>query len=74
MSDKFHISQQAARVLHLTLLCAYAFGCELWAPWSGELNCWPTQQLTLLLGGLWQSPCAYVPNCAVSPPPPSQWL
>lgn len=64
VSEKFHISQQAARVPQLAFLCAYALGCELWAPWSEELGRWPTQQLSLLLVNLWQFPCAYAPNYA----------
>ncbi|ORX40311.1 MFS multidrug transporter [Kockovaella imperatae] len=64
ISDKFGISKQAARVPQLTFLVAYAFGCELWAPWSEELGRWPTQQLSLLLVNIWQIPCALAPNYA----------
>ncbi|KAI1862200.1 uncharacterized protein JN550_010356 [Neoarthrinium moseri] len=64
VSKKFEISKQAARIPQLTFLCAYAFGCELWAPWSEELGRWPTQQLSLLLVNIWQFPCAYAPNYA----------
>ena len=64
VSEKFHISEQAACVPQLTFLCAYAFGCELWAPWSEELGRWPTQQLSLLLVNIWQFPCAFAPNYA----------
>ncbi|KAK6078487.1 major facilitator superfamily transporter [Seiridium cupressi] len=62
ISEKFEISKQAARVPQLTFLVAYAFGCELWAPWSEELGRWPTQQLSLLLVNIWQIPCALAPN------------
>lgn len=61
---RFGISEQAARVPQLTFLVAYAFGCELWAPWSEELGRWPTQQLSLLLVNIWQIPCALAPNFA----------
>lgn len=64
ISETHGISLQAARVPQLTFLCAYAFGCELWAPWSEELGRWPTQQLSLLLVNLWQIPCAVAPNFA----------
>ena len=37
MIKQFHISGQAARVGQCTFLVAYAFGCELWAPWSEEV-------------------------------------
>ena len=70
ISKKFHISGQAARVPQLTFLCAYAFGCELWAPWSEELGRWPTQQLSLFLVNIWQIPCALAPNFGTR----KQWI
>jgi hypothetical protein len=48
LQDKFDISAQAARVGQMIFLVSYAFGCELWAPWSEELGRWPTLQLSLL--------------------------
>ena len=38
LSEEFNISEQAARVGQMIFLVAYAFGCELWAPWSEELG------------------------------------
>jgi len=64
IAPKFGISEQAARVPQLTFLCAYAFGCELWAPWSEELGRWSTQQMSLFLVNIWQIPCALAPNYA----------
>ncbi|KAJ5125748.1 hypothetical protein N7448_005062 [Penicillium atrosanguineum] len=64
ISQEHNVSQQVARIPQLTFLCAYAFGCELWAPWSEELGRWPTQQLSLLLVNIWQFPCAFAPNFA----------
>ena len=64
ISKKFGITEQVARIPQLTFLCAYAFGCELWAPWSEELGRWPTQQLSLFLVNIWQIPCALAPNFA----------
>lgn len=64
ISQKHNVSEQVARIPQLTFLCAYAFGCELWAPWSEELGRWPTQQLSLLLVNIWQFPCAFAPNFA----------
>ena len=66
LADRFHISEQAARVGQLIFLVSYvmsqvlelshlppspryAFGCELWAPWSEELGRWPILQLSLCL-------------------------
>jgi MFS family permease len=62
ISKKFDVSMQAARVPQMTFLVAYAFGCELWAPWSEEFGRWPIQQLSLFLVNLWQIPCALAPN------------
>jgi len=64
IAKEHNVSEQVARIPQLTFLCAYAFGCELWAPWSEELGRWPTQQLSLLLVNIWQFPCAFAPNFA----------
>jgi MFS family permease len=64
ISKQHNVSEQVARIPQLTFLCAYAFGCELWAPWSEELGRWPTQQLSLFLVNIWQLPCALAPNFA----------
>lgn len=40
----------------------YAFGCELWAPWSEELGRWPILQLSLFLVNIFQLPVALAPN------------
>ena len=62
MSMEFGISEQAARVGQAVFLIAYAFGCELWAPWSEELGRWPIMQLSLTFVNVWQIPCALAPN------------
>ncbi|KAJ5618034.1 hypothetical protein N7537_003148 [Penicillium hordei] len=62
LTEKFHISEQAARVGQCVFLVAYAFGCELWAPWSEEFGRWPIMQLSLFLVNIWQIPCALAPN------------
>lgn len=62
LSEHFHISEQAARVGQMTFLVAYAFGCELWAPWSEEFGRWPIMQLSLFLVNIWQMPCALASN------------
>ncbi|EDN04982.1 hypothetical protein HCAG_08636 [Histoplasma mississippiense (nom. inval.)] len=58
----FSISEQAARVGQMIFLVAYAFGSELWAPWSEELGRYPVMQLSLSLVNLWQIPCALARN------------
>ncbi|PLN80643.1 MFS general substrate transporter [Aspergillus taichungensis] len=62
LSEHFHISEQAARVGQMIFLVSYAFGCELWAPWSEEFGRWPIMQLSLFLVNIWQIPCALAPN------------
>lgn len=62
LSEHFNISEQAARVGQMIFLVAYAFGSELWAPWSEELGRWPVLQLSLFLVNIWQIPCALAPN------------
>lgn len=64
VSESFGVSKQAARVGQAIMLIFYAFGCELWAPWSEELGRWPILQLSLLLVNIWQIPCALAPNFA----------
>lgn len=44
LSEKFGVSEQAARVGQFAFLVLYAFGCELWAPWSEEFGRWPILQ------------------------------
>ncbi|MCJ1484006.1 hypothetical protein MMC06_004174 [Schaereria dolodes] len=62
LSKQFDISEQAARVGQMIFLVAYAFGSELWAPWSEDLGRWPVLQLSLFLVNIWQIPCALAPN------------
>ena len=62
LSKHFHISQQAARVGQMIFLVSYAFGCELWAPWSEEKGRWPIMQLSLFFVNIWQILCALAPN------------
>lgn len=38
LSEQFSISEQAARVGQMIFLIAYAFGSELWVPWSEEIG------------------------------------
>ena len=34
ISKEYHVSEQGARCGAMIFLVLYAFGCELWAPWS----------------------------------------
>ena len=49
IQEEFGVSAQAARCGAMIFLVLYAFGCELWAPWSEELGRWPILQLSPLL-------------------------
>lgn len=62
MSEHWSITPQMARLGQMIFLIAYAFGCELWAPWSEEYGRWPVLQLSLAFVNLWQIPCALAPN------------
>ena len=62
LSTYFHISEQAARVGDMIFLVLYAFGSELWAPWSEEFGRFPILQLSLFLVNIWQLPVALAPN------------
>ncbi|KAJ9617007.1 hypothetical protein H2200_000728 [Cladophialophora chaetospira] len=64
ISEEFGVSMQAARCGAMIFLVLYAFGCELWAPWSEELGRWPILQASLTLVNIWQLPVALAPNFA----------
>lgn len=64
ISEEFGVSSQAARVGAAVFLITYAFGCELWAPWSEELGRWPVLQLSLFFVNIWQIPVGIAPNFA----------
>ncbi|KAL5350672.1 hypothetical protein ACLOAV_004241 [Pseudogymnoascus australis] len=61
---EFGVSDQAARAGAAIFLITYAFGCELWAPWSEELGRKPIIQASLFLVNIWQIPVALAPNFA----------
>ena len=62
IAEKYHISESTARLGQALFLIAYAFGCELWAPWSEEIGRWPTQQASLFLVNIWQISSALSPT------------
>lgn len=62
ISEKFNVSEQAARVGAAIFLVFYAFGCELWAPWSEEFGRKPVLQASLFLVNIWTLPVALAPN------------
>lgn len=64
IAEEFHVSDQAARCGAMIFLVFYAFGCELWAPWSEEFGRWPILQLSMFFVNIWQLPVALAPNFA----------
>ncbi|KAI7354017.1 MFS general substrate transporter [Hortaea werneckii] len=62
IAEEYGVSKQAARVGQMIFLVAYAFGCELWAPWSEEFGRWPILQVSLFLVNIWQILAALAPN------------
>ena len=64
ISKQYGVSEQGARCGAMIFLVLYAFGCELWAPWSEEFGRKPILQLSLLLVNIWQLPVALAPNFA----------
>jgi MFS family permease len=64
ISEEFGVSAQGARCGAMIFLVTYAFGCELWAPWSEEFGRWPILQASMFLVNIWQLPVALAPNFA----------
>jgi MFS family permease len=64
IAKEFGVSETAARCGAMIYLVMYAFGCELWAPWSEELGRKPILQLSMFLTNVWQLPVALAPNFA----------
>ena len=62
ISEDFGVSEQGARCGAMIFLIFYAFGCELWAPWSEEYGRRPILQASLFLVNIWQLPVALAPN------------
>ncbi|KAH8204117.1 hypothetical protein TruAng_001669 [Truncatella angustata] len=62
MSEEFGISLQTARTGAGVFLVTYAFGCELWAPWSEEFGRRWIMQISLLLVNLCCIPVALANN------------
>ncbi|ORY08753.1 putative MFS multidrug transporter [Clohesyomyces aquaticus] len=52
-----HYGITNARHGMIAFLVTYAFGCELWAPWSEEVGRWTVMQMSLGLVNVWQILC-----------------
>lgn len=64
LAKEYGISTQAARTSQMIFLVFYAFGCELWAPYSEEFGRWPILQISCFFINIWQLPCALSHNFA----------
>lgn len=62
MSEQFGITDAMARYGQMAFLVCYAFGCELWAPFSEDLGRKWVLQGSLFLVNVFQLPCALAPN------------
>ena len=62
MSHEFDIDEPTARLGAMVFLVMYAFGCEIWAPFSEEFGRKPVIQLSLLLVNIFQIPVAVATN------------
>jgi len=62
ISEEFDIPSQKVRRGAMIFLIMYAFGCELWAPWSEELGRRPVLQGSMLMVNLFQLPVALAKN------------
>lgn len=62
IAKDFNISEQAANTSQMIFLVSYAFGCELWAPWSEEYGRWIVMQCSLLSSNIWQILGGLAPN------------
>lgn len=62
IQEHFGVSAQAARIGAAIFLITYAFGCELWAPWSEEIGRKPILQASMTLINLFVLPVALAPN------------
>ncbi|EEP78146.1 hypothetical protein UREG_02991 [Uncinocarpus reesii 1704] len=62
MSEEFSLPEKTVRLGQMIFLVAYAFGCELWAPWSEEFGRWRIMQLSLAFVNVWQVLCGVAPN------------
>lgn len=62
IETEFGVSAQVARLGATLFLILYAFGCELWAPWSEEFGRRPIMQSSLFLVNVWCLLVALSPN------------
>lgn len=62
IAEAHNVSVPKARVSQMLMMVCYAFGCELWAPWSEEYGRWWVMQLSLFFCNIWQILGGLAPN------------
>ncbi|TRX91117.1 hypothetical protein FHL15_007905 [Xylaria flabelliformis] len=62
IAQEFGVDHNVARWGAALFLITYAFGCELWAPWSEEFGRKLILQLSLTLTNVWTIPVGLAPN------------
>ncbi|KAI1739696.1 major facilitator superfamily domain-containing protein [Xylaria scruposa] len=62
IAQEFQVTGDVARIGAALFLITYAFGCELWAPWSEEFGRKLILQLSLSLTNIWAIPVGLAPN------------
>lgn len=62
VSKHFKVSLPKTRVSQMLMMVCYAFGCELWAPWSEEFGRYWVMQVSLFFVNIWQILGALAPN------------
>lgn len=62
LEKDFGVSSDVARRGQWVFLIAYAFGCELWAPWSEDIGRFVVLQASLWMVNIWQVLCAEAPS------------
>ncbi|BFZ57071.1 hypothetical protein PYCC9005_004121 [Savitreella phatthalungensis] len=62
ISERYGVSEQAARVGQLLFLVMYAIGSEMWAGPSEKFGRFPVLQISLFLVNIWQIPAFLSPT------------
>ncbi|KAF2757464.1 MFS general substrate transporter [Pseudovirgaria hyperparasitica] len=62
LEKRFEITEFQARLQMFAFLVAYAFGCELWAPWSEDFGRRWILTGSLLLVNIWAAMCGSATN------------
>ncbi|KAI0425826.1 major facilitator superfamily domain-containing protein [Xylaria sp. FL1042] len=62
VSKEFQVPEDMARLGAALFLIMYAFGCELWAPWSEEFGRWAVLQISMGLTNICALPVGAAPD------------